>query len=101
MMSTYGNYVMCSVDEIQEAKDALLEQMIDMIRELAKKDDFWEVTSMLNADKPGDVTVAYKISIPHKEVAQEVVANNCEIAKHIESCEDCGFCSYGERKDNG
>lgn len=89
----YGNHIMCSVDKIQEAKELLLEQLIDMIRELAKKDDFWEVTSLLNADKPGEVIVAYKISIPHMQLEQEVMANYCEIAKYIESCEDCGFCN--------
>jgi hypothetical protein len=68
----YGDYIRCSVDEIPEAKEQLLEEMIDMIRELAKKDEFWEITSLLNVD--GNVMVSYKISIPHME------ANKCEIA---------------------
>ena len=65
--------------------------MIDMIRNLAKNDEFWIVNNLLNEDKT--VSVAYKISIPHMVAEQQVWENNCYIAENIESCEDCGFCS--------
>ena len=88
MMATYGDYISCSKDQIPEAKQQLLEQMIDMIRELAKKDDFWEITRLLNVEAEKDVVVAYRISIPYMEDT-----GNCEIAENIENCEDCGFCN--------
>lgn len=39
----YGNYMRCEEDKIQETKEALLEQMIEVIRGLAKRDEFWIV----------------------------------------------------------
>lgn len=93
MMATYGDYISCRKDQIPEAKKLLLEQMIDMIRELAKKDDFWDITRLLNVDAEEDVVVTYRISIPHMEST-----DTCEIAENIESCEDCGFCALRERR---
>lgn len=73
----YGGFVWAAEDEIENAKELLLEQMIDAIRELAKKDEFWIVK---HADKndplsrpfgyPEDVkvsSVAWKIHFPQME----------------------------------
>jgi phosphodiesterase/alkaline phosphatase D-like protein len=93
MMATFGDYIWCRKDQIPKAKKLLLEQMIDMIRELSKKNDFWEITRTLNVDAEKDTMVAYRISIPQMEDS-----DTCEIAENIENCEDCGFCSMRERK---
>ena len=55
----YGDYAQCKEDEIQKAKAELLEQMIDTIRDLAKKDEFWIVK-----EKDGGYTVAWKAEFP-------------------------------------
>ena len=34
-----------------------------------------------------------------KEHCRIVNQGRCEIAENIENCEDCGFCSYGERRE--
>ena len=70
----YGNYVKVKEDQIQEAKDALLAQLFDMLKELAKDDKFWIVKRASDFDnsilgRPAgfaddDVTVGYKIDLP-------------------------------------
>lgn len=65
MGAAYGDYISCRDDQIPEAKKLLLEQLIDMIRAMATLDEFWIVTRLLNADRPDDITVGYKICIPH------------------------------------
>ena len=60
----FGDYISAKEDLIPKAKELLLEQAIDTIRELAKKDDFWIVKPK---DEPGDFTVAWKIHIPQME----------------------------------
>ena len=57
----YCNYVICGKDEIQEAKDANLESIFNVIREVAKDDRFWIVN---DAAEVGKVTVAWKIDFP-------------------------------------
>ena len=55
----YGEYALCEEDKIEEAKAMLLEHMIDTIRELAKKDEFWII-------KKGDglCTVGWRAEFP-------------------------------------
>lgn len=60
----YGDYISAEEHLIPKAKEALLEQVIDTIRELAKKDEFWIVKPK---DEPGDFTVAWKIHIPQMD----------------------------------
>lgn len=55
----YGNYAQCEEDRIEETKAALLEQMFDTLRELAKKDEFWIVKKANDA-----YTVAWKAEFP-------------------------------------
>ena len=55
----YGNYVVCDADKIKAAKAEMLENMIDKIRELAKKDEFWIVK-----DANGEHTVGWKAEFP-------------------------------------
>ena len=55
----YGNYAQCEADEIEGAKAVLLEDMIGMIRELAKKDEFWIVKKV-----NGVPTVGWKAEFP-------------------------------------
>ena len=72
----YGEYVWCKDGDIEEAKANLLEQMIDTIREVAQKDEFWIVKkadasdpiSMMGCPIDGvdtAYTVGWKIEIPH------------------------------------
>lgn len=69
----YGNYVVTDKCSIQIAKDALLEGLIETIRELAERDDFW-IVKHLDEGNPlnvpalangHDTTVGWKINIPH------------------------------------
>ena len=70
----YGDYVKVKENQIQEAKDNLLEQLFDMLKELAKDDKFWIVKRASDFDnsilcRPAgfaddDVTVGYKIDLP-------------------------------------
>ena len=70
----YGDYMKVKEDQIQEAKDKMLVQLFDMIKELAKDDKFWIVKRASDYDgsplgRPAgfaddDVTVGYKIDFP-------------------------------------
>lgn len=55
----YGDYAQCDEGDIEEAKAVLLEQMIDTIRELAKKDEFWIIKKV-----NGLRTVGWKAEFP-------------------------------------
>ena len=72
----YGNYAWCDESQIEKAKEELLEQMIAVIRELAKKDDFWIVKKPYVSNPIGMIdcpvagmdnpcTVGWKIAIDH------------------------------------
>ena len=75
----YGDYVQCTEDKIEEAKAELLEQMIDTIRELAKKDEFWIVK-----EKEGGCTVAWKAEfsqmLPSKHMTSAPEGNDYVIS---------------------
>ena len=70
----YGDYVKVKEDQIQEAKDALLVQLFDMLKEISKDDKFWIIKRASDFDgsilgRPAgfadnDVTVGYKIDLP-------------------------------------
>ena len=69
----YGNYVATGRNDIQKAKDKMLEDLIGTIRELAKRDDFW-IVKRCDPTNPlddilvvggNDCTVGWKIDIPH------------------------------------
>ena len=62
----YGGYRWCSEDEIEETKAELLEEMIDTIRWLAKKDEFWiikkeDATNPLSSVLVPDPNNAYTV----------------------------------------
>lgn len=61
----YGDYIRCKEDDVPEAKKLLLEQMVATIRELAKKDDFFEVIEIDGIETAEKIKVAWKFSIPH------------------------------------
>jgi hypothetical protein len=70
----YGDYLKVKESQIQEAKDTLLVQLFDMLKEIAKDDKFWIVKRASDFDgsmlgRPAgfaddDVTVGYKIDLP-------------------------------------
>lgn len=79
--SQFGDYIWTDDEHMAEAKAALLEQMLDTIRELAKLDEFWIVKREVNfrhdaQDNPvveefvpqeakdGKCILAWKISFP-------------------------------------
>lgn len=59
----YGAWQKVSEENIQEAKDELLEALVNNIRELAQDDKFWIVKPVGG----GQDTVAWKIAFPHME----------------------------------
>ena len=68
----YGNYVATDHNDIQKAKEAMLEDLIGTIRELAKKDEFWIVKNIDESNplshgllaEGKDTTVGWKITVP-------------------------------------
>jgi hypothetical protein len=76
---TYGNYGKCEEEEIEKAKDLLLEQLIDTIRELAKKDEFWIIKKV-----NGLRTVGWKVVFPQM-LPKENHINDA-------ACKDIIFC---------
>lgn len=73
----YGDHIFAKEDLIPKAKEALLEQIVDTIRELAKQDNFWIVKrkedfkdypiGIYSAYEDGEASVAWKINIPSME----------------------------------
>lgn len=69
----YGNYTVADRNSIQQAKNEMLQDLIDTVRELAGQDDFWLVKQINHTDLPGGAliddgeyyTVGWKIDIPH------------------------------------
>ena len=90
MANMYGSYICCSEEEVQEVKPLLLEEMLQMVRELAKMDDFWEITRIPDEEKHRSVKVAYKVCIPQMRKGQ----------RPWESCCDhCPYCGTDARGD--
>lgn len=59
----YGAWQKVSKENIQEAKDELLEVLVNKLRELAQDDEFW-IVKPVEGDQ---VTVGWKIALPHLE----------------------------------
>ena len=70
----YGDYLRVKEDQVQDAKDQLLAQLFDLIKEIAKDDKFWIIKHASDFDNSllgrpdgfadDDVTVGYKIDFP-------------------------------------
>lgn len=72
-MDLYGDYVVADRQQVAEAKNLLLEQMFNMIEELAKNEEFWIVKPAQGED-PEKRTVGYKIAVPKmKKEAEDCV----------------------------
>ena len=56
----YGDYVVVNEDQIQEAKEELLKQIFDVIKEVANDDRFWIVKKC----EDNKCTVGWKIDLP-------------------------------------
>lgn len=81
--ATFGEYIWTDEEHIEQAKAALLEQMFDAIRDLAKLDSFWIVKApsywnafchpdnlvdpVPQAAKEGKTSIAWKINFPQME----------------------------------
>lgn len=65
----YGDYVKVNINDVPQAKNALLEGMIDTIRELAKRDDFWIVKP--DTTQQDVVSVAWKIYFSQMKLTQD------------------------------
>lgn len=71
----YGNYTVADRNGIQQAKNEMLQDLIDTVRELAGQDDFWLVKQFNHTDLPGGAliddgeyyTVGWKIDIPQMD----------------------------------
>ena len=61
--AVYGDYLRTDKEDIQQTKDALLETLLDVIRDLAENDDFW-IVKTLDDDT---ITVGWKIHIPQMD----------------------------------
>lgn len=61
--AVYGDYLKTDREHIQQAKAALLEKLVDVLRELSENDDFWIVKEW-DADT---ITVGWKIHIPEMD----------------------------------
>ena len=68
-MVEYGSFVVVDHDGIEEAKKVMIEEIHNMIDEMAAKDDFWIVRNTNEFDEMfgvprGKVTVGWKIGAP-------------------------------------
>ena len=63
----YGHYARCEEADIEKTKEELLEQMFDMIREVAKKDEFWIVKKV-----DDEYTVGWKAEFPQMQPENRV-----------------------------
>lgn len=62
-MCMYGSYVVTTDKHIEEAKEALLEQAIDLLREIAQDDNFW----IVKKNERNEYSVAWKIRFPQMD----------------------------------
>ena len=61
--AVYGDYLLTEKEDIQKAKDTLLESLFNVIRELSEQDEFW----IVKETNSGQVTVGWKIHIPQMD----------------------------------
>lgn len=59
----YGDYLQIDKEHIQKAKDALVESLFNVIRNLAEDDGFWIVKTV----DENTITVGWKIHIPQMD----------------------------------
>ena len=76
--SVFGNYLKVKADDVEEAKKALLEEMILSIRDISKDERFWIVKSAEDFGtgpyvthpqdfKDDEITVAWKVHFPQMD----------------------------------
>ena len=61
--AVYGYYLLIEKEDIQKAKDELLQSLFNVIRELSEQDEFWIVKETNSVQ----VTVGWKIHIPQMD----------------------------------
>ena len=62
-LAVYGDYLLTEKEDIQKAKDTLLESLFFVIRELSEQDEFW----IVKETNSGQATVGWKIHIPQMD----------------------------------
>jgi hypothetical protein len=66
--AVYGDYLKVNKQEIQTAKNALLENLFDVIRTLSERDDFWIVKEL----DEHTITVGWKVHFPEMDYSQDL-----------------------------
>ena len=61
--AVYGDYLLIEKEDIQKAKDTLLESLFNVIRELSEQDEFW----IVKETNSGQATIGWKIHIPQMD----------------------------------
>ena len=61
--AVYGDYLKVNKQEIQTAKNVLLENLFDVIRTLSERDDFW----IVNTVDENTVAVGWKVHFPEMD----------------------------------
>ena len=96
--SQFGDYTWTDDEHMKEAKDALLEQMINTIRKLAEMDEFWIVKrydDFLNAaqDHPAREIAGLSVEV---FIPQEAKEGKCTLAWKINFPQFGGYYKWDE-----
>ena len=96
--SQFGDCTWTDDEHMEEAKKALLEQMIDTIRKLAKFDEFWIVKTLddfKNDAKNHPVREMQGLSV-EEFVPQEAKEGKCTLARKIDFPQFQGYYKWDE-----
>lgn len=96
--SQFGDYIWTDEEHMDEAKDALLEKMLNTIRNLAKLDAFWIVKTAENYRKDAQnspLCVAQGISV-EEYIPQQAKEGKCTVALKLEFPQFNGFYKWNE-----
>ena len=61
--AVYWDYLLTEKEDIQKAKDTLLESLFNCIRELSEEDEFW----IVKETNSSQATIGWKIHIPQMD----------------------------------
>ena len=97
--SQFGDYIWTDDEHMDEAKDVLLERMIDTIRNLAKLDEFWSVKreADFRHDAQDHPSLVMQPSLSVEDfVPQEAKDGKCTVAWKIELPQFGGYYEWNE-----
>lgn len=92
----FGNYIWTDDEHLAEAKDALLERMIDMIRKLAAIDNFWIVKKEDDYRRDAQNNPLYEYGPEEQFIPQEAKEGKCSVAWKIDFPQLGGYYKWDD-----